>query len=76
MRELRSKFVVWDQIGGGNYIMIAHGDGVYEKKEGFRSRREAEDWIDRRLRKSRLESLEDSVFAEPWLRESPAARVH
>ncbi|MDB5596991.1 MAG: hypothetical protein JWM36_3952 [Hyphomicrobiales bacterium] len=76
MRELRSKFVVWDQIGGGNYIMIAHGDGVYEKKEGFRSRREAEDWIERRLRKSRLESLEDSVFAEPWLRESPAASVH
>ncbi|MDB5650946.1 MAG: hypothetical protein JWL62_2466 [Hyphomicrobiales bacterium] len=76
MRELRSQFVVWDQIGGGNYIMIAHGDGVYEKKEGFRSRREAEDWIERRLRKSRLESLEEAVFAEPWLREAPAVRMH
>ena len=44
MRELRSQFVIWDQIGGGNYIMIAHGDGVYEKKDGFRTRREAEEW--------------------------------
>jgi len=50
MRESRSQFVIWDQIGGGNYIMIAHGEGVYEKKEGFRSRREAEEWIERRLR--------------------------
>ncbi len=73
MRASRSQFVIWDQINGGNYIVIAHGDGVYEKKEGFRSRREAEDWIERRLRTSRLETLEASLFAEPWLREAPVA---
>lgn len=76
MRELRSKFVIWDQIGGGNYIMIAHGDGVYEKREGFRSRKEAEDWIERRLRKSRLELLEESLFSQPWLTETTTASVH
>ena len=76
MRELRSQVVIWDQIGGGNYIMIAHGDGVYEKKDGFRTRREAEEWIERRMRKSRLQSLEDAVFSEPWLREGPRPSVH
>jgi hypothetical protein len=56
--------------------MIAHGEGVYEKMEGFRNRREAEEWIERRLRKSRLQSLEDAVFSEPWLREGPRPSVH
>ena len=56
--------------------MIAHGDGKYEKKEGFRSRKEAEEWIERRLRKSRIESLEDSLFSEPWLREAPRPSIH
>lgn len=73
MRFLRSQFVIWDKIGGGNYIMIAHGDGVYEKKEGFRTRKEAEDWVERRLRQSRLEHLEENVFAKPWLQPIRAA---
>ncbi len=76
MRELRSQFVIWDRIGGGAYILIAHGDGVYEKKEGFRTRKEADEWVERRLRKSRLQSLEDAVFSEPWLRDSPRPGVH
>jgi hypothetical protein len=67
MRELRSQFIIWDQVGGGSYIMISHGAGVYEKKEGFRDRKEAEDWLERRLRKNRLEKLEETVFAGPWL---------
>ena len=76
MRELRSQFVIWEQIGGGNYIMIAHGDGVYEKKEGLRTRKEAEEWIERRLRNSRLLTLGDAVFSEHWLREGPRPSVH
>jgi len=76
MREWRSQFVIWDQIGGGNYILIAHGNGVYEKREGFRNRREAEDWIERRLRRNRLASFEESLFSEPWLPPSPRASLH
>jgi hypothetical protein len=76
MREVRSQFVIWDQIGGGNYIVIAHGNGVYEKQEGFRSRKEAEAWVERRLRKSRLEKLEEAVFSEPWLREASRHSIH
>ena len=74
MRVLRSQFVVWDKIGGGAYIMIAHGNGVFEKKEGFRTRKDAEDWIERRMRQSRLEQFENSVFEKPWL-PPPQARA-
>ncbi len=76
MRLTRSHFIIWDKAGGGNYVIISRGDGVFEKNEGFRSRQEAEEWVERCLRKARLEEMENALFAQPWLPAAQTNRAH